>query len=186
MAEQFTPHGSLTVEEYLKMEETATVKHEYVAGTIHAHAGASSRHNLIAGNIFAGLWNAARGGSCRVYGSDMRLRAAEDTFYYPDVMVVCGDNEAGDGALYQDAPCLVVEVTSPSTEQIDRREKVAAYRKIPTLKAYLVVAQDRRWIERHWLADDGEWRQGGMADEGSIPVPCPETRLSLDDVYEGL
>lgn len=82
------------------MEETATVKHEYVAGTIHARAGASSRHNLIAGNIFAGLWNAARGGSCRVYGRDMRLRAAEDTFYYPDVMVVCGDNEAGDGALY--------------------------------------------------------------------------------------
>lgn len=83
------------------------------------------------------------------------------------------------------APCLVVEVISPGTESIDRREKMLNYRKMPSLRAYLIVDQDRRWIERHWLDENGEWRHGGL-DEGSIPIPCPETSLSLDEVYENL
>ena len=52
------------------MEETATVRHEYVGGMIHAQAGAIREHVLIAGNIFAGLWNASRGGPCRVYQNE--------------------------------------------------------------------------------------------------------------------
>jgi Uma2 family endonuclease len=143
MAEPVKPHKLPTVKEYLALEGDSTVRHEYVAGMIYAHAGGTSRHNAIATNVLAALWNAARGGPCRVYGSDMRLRAADDVFYYPDVMVVCGDNEAGDEALYQHAPCLVVEVTSPNTEPIDRREKAFTYRKMPSLQAYLVVDQNR-------------------------------------------
>jgi Uma2 family endonuclease len=186
MAEYVKPHKLPTVEEYLALEEESTVRREYVAGMIYAHASGTSRHNAIAANVLAALWNAARDGPCRVYGSDMRLRAAEDVFYYPDVMVVCGDNEAGDGALYQHAPCLIVEFTSPSTESIDRREKAFTYRKIPTLQTYLIVDQDRRWVERHWRDENGEWRQGGVTDQGFVPIPCPETRLSLNEIYEGL
>jgi Uma2 family endonuclease len=184
MAKRATPHRLPTVEEYLALEEESAVHHEYVASMIYAHAGGTSRHNAIAANVLAELWNAARGRSCCVYGSDMRLRAVDDVFYYPEVMVVCGDDEAEEGALYQHAPCLIVEITSPSTESIDRREKACTYRKIPNLHAYLVVDQDRRWVERHWRDESGEWRQGGVSDEGSIP--CPETRLSLDEIYEGL
>ena len=157
-----------------------------MAGLLYAHAGGTSRHNAISANVLAALWNAARGGPCRVYGSDMRLRAADDVFYHPDVMVVCGGDEAGDGALYQHAPCLIVEITSPSTESVDRREKTFTYRKIPSLRAYLIADQGRRWVERHWRDESGEWRQGGMTDEGFIPIPCPETGLSLEEIYEGL
>ncbi len=166
------------------MEEAASSRHEYVAGIIHDHAGASRQHNLIAGNIFARLWIATRGTLCRVYQNDMKLRADEDVFYYPDVMVACGPE--GDDPLYEEAPCLIVEVASPSTESIDRREKVAAYRRIPTLKAYLIVAQDSRRVERHWRDESGEWFQGEAIEDNVIPIPCPETRLSLDDIYEGL
>jgi Uma2 family endonuclease len=87
--------------------------------------------------------------------------------------VVRGDDEAGDEALYQHAPCLIVEITSPSTESIDRREKAFTYRKIPSLRAYLIVDQNRRWVERHWRDEAGEWHQGGVADEGSVPIPPP-------------
>jgi Uma2 family endonuclease len=186
MAVSVKPHRLPTVEEYLALEEESTVRHEYVAGMIYAHAGGTSMHNAIAANVLAALWNAARGGPCRVYGSDMRLRAADDVFYYPDLTVVCGDDEAGDDALYKHAPFLVVEITSPSTESIDRREKAFTYRKIPTLQAYLIADQNRRWVERHWRDQNGEWRQGGLTDKGTISIPCPETRLSLDEIYEGL
>src|SRR5215471_12959574 len=86
----------MTFEEFLEFEEASPTKHELVAGyvfdwnggEIRGLAGATERHNRIAGNIFGHLWSAARGGHCRVYGSDMRLRASKNG-YYPDVQVVC-------------------------------------------------------------------------------------------------
>ncbi|WP_207955950.1 Uma2 family endonuclease [Rubrobacter marinus] len=167
------------------MEETATVRHEYVGGMVHAMVGATKRHNRIVGNVYAHLLTASRGGPCRVYVETVKLRAAEDTIYYPDVMVACGPE--GDDPLVEHEPCLVVEVASSSTESIDRREKMLAYRKIPTLRAYLIVAQDERRVERHWRGESGEWRQGEAVGEGGfVPVPCPETKLPLAEIYEGL
>ena len=158
-----------------------------MAGEIYARAGGTSRHSLISGNVFTALWNAARGGPCRVHNSDMMLRAAEEVFYYPDVMVVCGDDEADEDALYQDAPCLLVEVTSPSTASIDRREKMLAYRSIPSLKGYLIVDHGRMRAERYWRDDSGRWwRAEAGGPEGFVPVPCPETELTLPQIYEGL
>ena len=180
MAERVETHGLLAIKEYLKLEETATVKHEYVAGTIHAMVGTTKRHNRIALSIATRLLGAARGGPCRVYASDVKVRV-EDVIYYPDVMVACGPED--EDPLVEHNPCLIVEVTSPSTESIDRREKALNYRKIPTLQAYLIVDQNRPWIERHWRDEEGNWRQGGL-DQGSMPVPCPETSLSLNEVYE--
>jgi Uma2 family endonuclease len=70
----------------------------------------------------------------------VKLRAAEDLFYYPDLMVACGPE--GESSLYEDSPCLIVEVTSPSTAFIDRHEKMLAYRRIPSLGAYLIFDQE--------------------------------------------
>nr|MBA3793598.1 Uma2 family endonuclease [Rubrobacter sp.] len=106
------------------MEKTATVRHEYVAGEVYAMTGASRRHNRIAGNVYRRLADAAAGGPCRVYMETVKLR--KDIFYYPEVMVACGSEP--ENPYYEDAPCLVVEVVSPSTESTDRREKLAAYK----------------------------------------------------------
>ncbi len=174
----------MTVEEYLKLEESATVRHEYVGGEIFAMVGATKRHNRIVGNIFSGLWGAARGGSCRVYSESVKLRIAVDTIYYPDVMVACGPE--GNDPLVEDDPCLVVEVTSPSTEMTDRREKLAAYKRMPGLEAYLIVSQDRKWVERHFRGEDGMWRRADFVDEGRVPISCLETELTVAEIYEGL
>lgn len=185
MAGRIIPHSLLTVEEYLEMEETATVRHEYVGGMVYAMVGATKRHNRIALNIASRLLAAGRGGPCRVYSSDVKLRV-EDVFYYPDVMVACGPEDEEEDPSIEEAPCLVVEVASPSTESIDHREKMLAYRKIPTLQAYLIVAQNERRGERYWRGEDGEWHQGEVVGEnGVVPIPGP-FRLTLDEVYEGL
>ena len=116
----------------------------------------------------------------------MKLRTADDVFYYPDVMVV--REPVGESKVYEASPCLVVEVASPSTESIDRREKMLDYRKIPTLRAYLIVAQDDRRVERYWRGGDGAWRQGEAVGGGSrVPVPCPRPfELTLAEIHEGL
>ncbi len=183
MVERAATQGSLSVEDYLEMEKTATVRHEYVAGEVYAMVGVSRRHSRIAGNIFRLLAVAAAGGPCRLHQSDMKLQI-EDVFYYPDVMVACEDEP--EDPYYENSPCLVVEVVSPSTESTDRREKLAAYKRIPGLKAYLIVDQARMRVERHFRDEEGAWRRGDLVDEGRFSVPCPETSLSLAEIYEGL
>jgi Uma2 family endonuclease len=184
MVERVTPHFPLTIEEYLKLEESATVRHEYVGGEVFAMVGATKRHNRIIVNITGRLWEATRGGDCRVYSESVKLRVSDDVIYYPDLMVACGPE--GNDPLVEDAPCLVVEVVSPSTETTDRREKLAAYKRMPGLEAYLIVSQDRRWVESHLRGEDGVWRRGDLVDEGRFSIPCPVTNLSLSEIYEGL
>lgn len=151
---------------------------------IYAHAGATKRHNRIAGNIYTRLSSASRGGPCRVYSSDVKPRAAEDLFYYPDVMVTCGPE--GESPLYEDSPCLIVEVASPGTASIDRREKMLAYRRIPSLQSHLIFARESPRVERHWRNERGEWLQGEVVSGGVVPFPCPETEVLLAGIYEGL
>jgi Uma2 family endonuclease len=184
MAEPTASHDSLTVEEYMKLEASATVRHEYVAGEIFAMVGATKRHNRIIGNIFGSLWEASRGGPCRVYSESVKLRVADDVIYYPDMMVACGPE--GDDPLVEDNPCLVVEVASPSSETTDRREKLAAYKRMPGLEAYLIVLQERMWVERHFRDEDHMWRRADLVEEGRSPVPCPETSLTVAEISEGL
>jgi len=184
MVDYATPHKLPSVEEYLELEEASAFRHEYVGGIIYDHAGATKRHNRITLNIASRLLAASRGGPCRVYSSDVKLRAAEDLFYYPDVMVACGPE--GESPLYEDSPCLVVEVVSPSTASIDRREKMLAYRRIPSLEAYLIFDQESPRAERHWRNERGEWLQGEVVSGGVVPFPCPKTEVLLTEIYEGL
>lgn len=184
MAERSTPHWPLSVEEYLELEKSATVKHEYVGGEIHAMVGASRRHNRISLNIVRKLADAAEGSPCRVYMSDVKLQI-QDVFYYPDVMVACG--EAPEDEYLEDEPCLVVEVTSPGTETIDRREKLANYQGVSSLQAYVIVDQERRRITHYQRDENGVWLRGDLVEEGKIHLPCPpNAELTIDDIYAEL
>ena len=169
---------------YLKAEKYSDIRHEYVDGQVYAMAGASKRHVVITGNVFAQLRAAAKGLPCTVYQSDMKVRtAAHKTYYYPDVVVGCEDDEASD--YYLEKPCLIVEVLSDSTEKRDRREKLLAYINIPTLKAYLLVAQDQYEVEMFYREPTGNWWVETFSGLESTPtLPCPETSLSLAEIYE--
>jgi Uma2 family endonuclease len=81
----------------------------------------------------------------------------------------------------------VVEVTSPTTETIDRREKLLAYKKLPSLRTYLIVDQEEMRVERHWCDEAGQWWQAEVTrPEGVVPLSCPQTELALTQIYEGL
>lgn len=175
---------TMTVEEYFHFEERSPIKHEYVAGEVYAMSGATARHNLIAGTIFTRLFTAADDGPCRVFMNDMRLEAAEDKYYYPDVVVLCTPIAELD--IVARGPCVVVEVTSPSTARIDRGEKLEAYRRIPTLRAYLIVDHRRRRVERHWReTTDGAWLRDEIVgdDETPIPIPGLDVTLTLGAIF---
>lgn len=177
-------HRPLSVEEYLRFEESSSVRHEFVAGEVYAMTGGTLRHNRIALNIATRLMTAARSGPCDVYINDVKLRIGDD-FYYPDVLVDC---EPHDGAeVFVRDPCLAVEVLSESSRRTDRREKLEAYTRVHSLRAYLVVEQEVQRVERHWRDDQGAWRHDEVsATTGAsvVPVPCPAAMLTLAEIYE--
>lgn len=179
-----TTRGLLSVEEYLEFERNSPVKHEYVGGRVYAMVGVSRRHSRISGNIFRKLADAAEGGPCRVHQSDMQVRIPDGLFYYPDVVVACGP-EPEDPYL-EDDPCLVVEVLSSTTASTDRREKLLSYRKLPSLRTYLIVEQEETMVERHFRDENDQW-QTDIVEEGRFPVNCPPgAALTVAEVYEGL
>jgi Uma2 family endonuclease len=178
------PAGRLmSLDEYLAFEEQSPVKHEYVAGEVHAMSGVTTRHNLITLNITRHLHGGARAHGCRVFATDVKLRAA-DRIYYPDVVLACG--RAAEVEWIVEEPLLVVEVTSPSTRATDRREKLESYRRIPALRAYLIVAQRRRHVLAYLRASDGEWLRTEYVGSDRILLPVLNTKIGLDEIYEAI
>lgn len=185
MAEPIATGRPLSIEEYLEREKSVEVRHEYVGGHLYALAGASRRHNRICINILRRLADAAGGGPCRVYVESVKLRTDDDIVYYPDVMVARGDEP--EDPYVEHEPCLVVEVVSPGTEGTDRREKFITYRSMLSMRAYLIVDQELRRVERHWRDEGGTWQRAEHTEEESFPVLCPPgAELSLGEIYEGL
>lgn len=173
----------MTLEEYFAFERKAESRHEYVEGFVYAMSGATKRHNRIVGNTFHRFRGAERGTGCRAYVEAVMLHVG-DCVYYPDVMLSCGP--PGDDRYVEDSPSVLVEVLSESTWQIDRREKRSAYRAIPSLSTYLVVAQDERYVHRHWRDGNGTWRYEVLEGDGEIPLSELGITLTLDDIYEGV
>ena len=145
----------ISAEEYLAGEEVSRTKHEFVDGEVYAMSGAINKHNLIAGNLFGNLWLHLRDSGCEVYKENMKLKADENTFYYPDIFVACDKNPENE--YYREEPILIIEVVSPSTRQIDRREKLRAYQQIPSVQEYVIVEQEKISVEIHRRQPDGRW-----------------------------
>ncbi len=174
----------MTFEEYLEFEKHADIKHEFVDGFVFAMAGANNVHNVISGNIFLKVGNAARAAKCRAYINDMKLRTPEpdNEGYYPDVFVTCDTDDFETNV--KTTACFIVEVLSKSTEDVDRGEKWQNYRKMNSLKAYILVSQKQKYIEVYRLMSDGTWRYEALENEGTLELPCLNTSLTLAEIYE--
>jgi Uma2 family endonuclease len=177
------PVYNLSVDQYLEAEMTATVRHEYVAGQIYAMAGASDAHNTIALNFATLLRPGLRGGPCRVYVSDMKVWIeAAAVFYYPDVLVTYDPEDNGEYA--KTRPCLIIEVNSPSTTVTDHREKLLAYRKLPSLREYVMLAQHEMKVEIYRLDSRGDWWLETYGPEHSFELESVNMQIAVKDLYE--
>jgi Uma2 family endonuclease len=176
----------VTPEEYLRAEGSGEIRHEFVRGQVFDMVGGTDTHNLISLNIASGLRQRLRGGPCRVFMADMKVRvAAADVFYYPDVLVTCA-SEDGD-AYFKEHPCVIVEVLSQTTEGTDRREKFLASELLASLEEYVLVHQSRRRVEVfRRSAPDGEWTKSIHSGEEDVTFESLKISLALSEIYEGL
>lgn len=177
----------LTPQEYLEYERQAETKSEYFNGEIYAMAGATREHNLIVTNTVLSLGTRLRSRRCEIYAADMRVKVSPTGLYtYPDVVVVCGPPRFDDA--HKDTllnPILIVEVLSESTEAYDRTGKFEHYRKLESLTDYLLISQERAWIEHRARQSDIKWLTGYyMGLETVVPIPSLDCELRLADVYD--
>ena len=175
----------MTYAEYLAAEADAASKHEYLGGAVRAMAGGTPEHGAISAAVITLLTNALQGKPCRVFTSDVRLRVqATDLSTYPDVSVVCGRLERApedENAIIN--PVLLVEVLSDSTEAYDRGEKSAHYRRIPSLREYLLISQREPRLELFRRGDNDRWELHEAGSGESLELASVEAFLETDDVY---
>jgi Uma2 family endonuclease len=174
--------------EYLALESESDTKHEYLDGEVFAMAGGTITHSALAGALITALSIALRDRACRVLTSDARVRVkATNMATYPDITVVCQkievDDDDAQGVLN---PTVIVEVLSPTTEGYDRGAKAAHYRRIPSLREYVLVSQGEPLIEVYRRNERGNWELFVEARRGQVAelTSCgPAIQLEVDAIY---
>lgn len=151
-----------TADEYLAIERASDHKSEFVNGRIYAMTGANWPHNKIVSNIVRHVGARVEDRDCSVISSDQRVKVSRTGMYtYPDVVALCGEPQFDDA--YLDTlqnPAVIFEVLSRSTELYDRGEKSSHYRKIESLREYILVAQNEVHVEQfvrhgeHWMLSE--------------------------------
>lgn len=173
----------ISADDYLAGECVSPVKHEYVDGEVFAMAGATEAHVTVTLNVAAMLRAHVRGGPCRVYMADMKLRVASArAFYYPDCFVTCDPGDA-DRSLAKEGARVVIEVLSDGTEAYDRGGKFAAYRQLPTLEEYVLIDSRKRSVEV-FRRQAGGWMLEPVPADGRLCLHTLGFECSLDAVYE--
>ncbi len=171
-------HNPISVDAYLQGELLAETKHELIDGDVYAMAGASENHNLLSLNMASELKTRLKGTHCRTFMADMKVRVGQD-FFYPDVMVVCGEDN--DSEYYKNAPVIIVEVLSKSTRRFDQTDKRLRCQKIPSLEEYVLIEQDKGEIQVFRKKD--QWQSFYYYLGDDIMFTALGVTVSVEDIY---
>jgi len=177
-------HTRTSYGEYLAIDEASDAKHELIDGVVYAMSGGSPEHARLAMAIGGQLSAQLTGRRCAVYSSDLRVRVlATGLATYPDVTVICGKLETDPADAHGAVnPAVIIEVMSPSTEKRDREAKYAHYRRIPSLRAYVLVSQDEPLVEVFTRNADESWTLRDFR-HGNARLDDIECVLDVDAIY---
>ena len=179
------PQQFVTLEEYFEQERTALDRHEYLNGEVFAMAGGSAAHSIIITNVLSELHRQLRERDCTVYDGNMRIRTAPTGLYsYADAVVSCGSAQVEQDTLLN--PVVIAEVLSKSTEGYDWGVKFEMYRQIASFREYLIVAQDRVYVEHH-ARENGNHKVWTMREytnlKDVVNLETIPVKLRLPDIY---
>lgn len=176
--------AEFTPEAYLAWESEQSERHEYVNGEVFLMTGTTTTHNVIGSNFLVALRNGLRGKPCRIYMADVKLRVeTSNCYFYPDLMVTCSTSDRRQ-PLVQSEPTVVVEVLSDSTAGYDQGTKFAAYRQLPTLREYVLVAQEDVRVLVYRRGEGVEWIVHPYGAGETVSLPSLELNIPVDVIYE--
>lgn len=185
MVSQPVPY--LSPAEYLALERQAETRSEYHDGELVAMVGASREHNLVVSNTVSSLIIQLRGRPCETYANDMRVNVpAVNRYFYPDIVIVCGEPQFEDDTIDTLInPTVIIEVLSDSTERFDRGKKFACYRTLPSLRGYLLIAQDEYRIDAYRKDGNGRWLlEDAQGLDAALDLGVADCTLALREIYD--
>ena len=176
---QYTP------QEYLAFERSSPTRHEYYRGEIFAMAGTIYEHSLIVTNITHHAAGQFEDRPCAVHAGNLRVLIDETGLYtYSDVVIVCGEPKFPDREVDTLLnPTVIFEVLSESTEAYDRGVKFGHYRRIPSLREYVLVAQDRMLVERYTRQGDDWLLSEFTSPEQAVRLESIDCTIPLERIY---
>ncbi|MBK1712255.1 Uma2 family endonuclease [Rubrivivax gelatinosus] len=175
----------LSLEAYLAWENQQPERHEFFRGEVFAMVGARRVHAVVVDNLRAGLRQHVKGAGCRVFGESAKLQIGDDTVLYPDVFVTCDKVDLATDIVFR-SPLLVIEVLSPATVAYDRGLKFALYRRIPSLREYLLVDPDSRRVEAFRRDAAGQWFIHDMSESDTLEAASLDCRITMAEVFDGV
>lgn len=183
MSARFEDDRPLTLSEFLTWERRQPERYEYVGNEIRMMVGGTVNHARIVRNITLGLQNALGGRGCEAFQEGLKVVAAEQV-HYPDVVVTCTPLDGRSDVV--NAPSLIVEVLSPSTANHDLGLKRRNHTMLPSLQAYVVVAQDRMRVVVCARAGD-DWAETTLTrPDEAVTIPALDLALPLSEIYSGV
>ncbi len=177
----------MTVEDYFEWELQQERKHEYIDGAVYEMPGVSFNHDIIVSNLIYMFVNCLDRARFRFHTAELRVQASPSRYVYPDLTIVRGRSLASDVSEYNLInPYVVLEVTSPSSMDRDRVDKLGYYFDLPTIEAYLIVDQHRVCAELYTRGDSGWRRQIYTELNDVISLAMLDCELPLGQVYLGI
>lgn len=177
--------------DYLALEASSNVKHEFLDGQIYGMARGSPEHAALAATLVGLLFPQLQGGRCRVFSADLRVRIESTGLStYPDVTVISGPRQpASEDAQAVVNPTLIMEVSSPSTEDYDRTDKFEHYRQLAALQQYVIVSHRERRVSVWTRSDDrngDRWVEVSVGDGDVAELRSIGARLDVRALYDAV
>jgi Uma2 family endonuclease len=173
----------MTLADFLAWEEQQPLRHEFDGLRATAMTGGTIAHASVQANLAIAIGGRLRGGPCRFYGSDLKIRTGDDRIRYPDGFVTCTAGEST-GTVVSD-PVVIFEVLSPSTAAVDRIVKAREYQATPSVQRYVMLEQDRIGATVYARIGDG-WTHEILIGDSTLALPEIGVALPLTELYEGL
>lgn len=181
-------YNFISPKEYLEMERASDEKHEYFDGHIYLMSGASLKHVKVATNLTGTLFSFLADKECSVLTENLRVTSpSNDSYMYPDVLIVCGKEELEDDKFDTLLnPSVIFEILSPATRSIDKGRKMMYYKEIPSLKEYFMVDTDTQLVHCVRRQTSCDWRLETISGETStLLIETTQFNLPLSAIYKG-
>jgi Uma2 family endonuclease len=178
-----------TPEEYLAMEWVNGVRYEYWDGVLVAMSYATQVHNTITFNTNKIFKEKKGKDACKSFQESIMVRPQNQQIYFlPDVVMTCHPDDLDMQAYEVKNPSIIVEVLSDSTELYDRSQKWEQYRKIKSLRHYLLVSQHQYQVEMFSRTHEHAlfYYQSFDGIEAVIPFPDLGFEMGMKEVYDGI
>ena len=178
-------HRYFSLADFTAWEELQSERHEFYRGDVFATVHEPRVHGRVVSNLSGELRRQLKGTPCQVFTEGLQLQIGDDTVLYPDVFVTCDKADLATERIFR-APSFVVEVLSPTTQAYDRSQKFALYRRLDSLREYVLVDPEIHRVESFRRTADGQWTFHDMSQAEALEATSIGCAVALADVFDGV